>query len=200
MRIQFFTTLLNETKMDHCHDHTCCSASAFHIPEEALAAFLAGQAGDDADSVSADGMLSMNQTAGRQLSAQLNLKPEVVTEMETMRQMRRLLHSWPELGFLETKTSAFIEEQLRKLPNVDVYTGIGVTGIIGIYRGTNPGPTIAFRADIVGFAMTSCLTRAPGDVSEFEELGHLLPSANLSERVWIHSAKMIGPWERADWF
>ncbi len=136
--------------MDHCHGHTCCSASSFHIPEEALAAFLGEQAASEVPQLGTDGMLAMNLTAGRQ-QPQLNLKVEVVSEMETMRQMRRLLHSWPELGFVETKTAAFIEEQLRKLPGVDVYTGIGVTGIIGIYRGNNPGPTIAFRADIVGF-------------------------------------------------
>lgn len=40
--------------------------------------------------------------------------------------------SIPEIGFKEFKTAEYIEEQLRKLPGVQVVTKLGGTGMIGM--------------------------------------------------------------------
>lgn len=66
---------------------------------------------------------------------------------------RRHLHQYPELSNREVKTAKYVEDHLRKL-GLDVKTGIAKTGVIGILKGTQPGPTIALRADMDGLPVT----------------------------------------------
>ncbi|KAI9020548.1 N-acyl-L-amino acid amidohydrolase [Hyaloraphidium curvatum] len=106
----------------------------------------------------------MNRTASeRKALPPPKVRPEFQEYYSEMVQLRRMLHSWPELGFQETRTADFLAEQLRKLPGVEVVTGLGVTGLIGIYRGAKAGPTIAFRADMDGLPVNE---RAEGNKSE----------------------------------
>lgn len=60
---------------------------------------------------------------------------------------RRHLHSIPELGFQEHQTSSFVAERL-KAAGLDVHTGIGGTGIVGILRRGQGNRAIAVRADM----------------------------------------------------
>lgn len=60
---------------------------------------------------------------------------------------RRDLHQNPELGFAETRTAAMVAEHLRGL-GLEVRTGVGRTGVVGILRGGRPGHTVALRADM----------------------------------------------------
>jgi amidohydrolase len=60
---------------------------------------------------------------------------------------RRDLHTHPELGFEEHRTSAMVAQRLRAL-GYDVHAGIGQTGVVGVLRGTQPGKTIMLRADM----------------------------------------------------
>ena len=57
------------------------------------------------------------------------------------------LHAMPELGFEEHKTAAFLADALKKAGYV-VTTGVGGTGVIGVYDSGVAGPTLALRADI----------------------------------------------------
>ncbi len=57
------------------------------------------------------------------------------------------LHAHPELSFEEYETSAYIKETLTKA-GVTLADGIHGTSVVGILEGSEPGPTIAFRADI----------------------------------------------------
>jgi amidohydrolase len=52
---------------------------------------------------------------------------------------RRHLHQHPELGFQEFETSKFVAERLAGLGVEDVRTGIAVTGVTGLIRGTKAG-------------------------------------------------------------
>ena len=61
--------------------------------------------------------------------------------------MRRDFHMHPELGFEEHRTSKIVADRLRSL-GFDVHTGIAVTGVVGIMKGTLPGRTIMLRADM----------------------------------------------------
>ncbi|CAN5398222.1 M20 family metallopeptidase [soil metagenome] len=67
---------------------------------------------------------------------------------------RRYLHTIPELGLQEFKTSAFVLERLQALPVEDIRTGLAVTGITALLRGTKPstGPekVLLLRADMDG--------------------------------------------------
>ncbi|WP_439470839.1 amidohydrolase [Brevundimonas sp.] len=60
---------------------------------------------------------------------------------------RRDLHANPELGFAETRTAGVIADHLRAL-GLEVRTGVGRTGVVGILRGGKPGRTVALRADM----------------------------------------------------
>ncbi|MFF2483832.1 M20 family metallopeptidase [Paenibacillus sp. NPDC058071] len=59
---------------------------------------------------------------------------------------RRYLHQRPELSFEEKQTAAFIAAELEKL-ELEVRTNVGGGGVVGVLRGSHPGPTIALRAD-----------------------------------------------------
>ncbi len=60
---------------------------------------------------------------------------------------RRDFHQHPELGNREFRTSAKVAEHLRGL-GLEVRTGLAHTGVIGILRGAQPGPTVMLRADM----------------------------------------------------
>jgi len=63
---------------------------------------------------------------------------------------RRFLHEHPELAFQEFETAEFVRQRLESLGVEDIRTGIAVTGVTGLIRGTKPGParTILLRADM----------------------------------------------------
>jgi amidohydrolase len=60
---------------------------------------------------------------------------------------RRDIHEHPELGNRETRTAKIIADHLRKL-GLEVKEGVAKTGVVGILKGTQPGPCIALRSDI----------------------------------------------------
>lgn len=60
---------------------------------------------------------------------------------------RRDFHQNPELGNREFKTAEKIAVHLRSL-GIEVQTGVGKTGVVGILKGGKPGPVVALRADI----------------------------------------------------
>lgn len=59
---------------------------------------------------------------------------------------RRHLHQYPELSFREVETPRFIAERLESF-GVEVRTGVGGRGVVGIIEGGRPGRTVALRAD-----------------------------------------------------
>ena len=80
---------------------------------------------------------------------------------DSLVKIRRDFHRYPEVGGEEQRTSTKIAEYLTRL-GLEVKTGIGGYGVVGILKGARPGKKIAWRADID--AMPS---KAP-DVVDFE--------------------------------
>jgi len=66
---------------------------------------------------------------------------------------RRDLHEHPELGNEENRTAALIAAQLKAL-GMEVQTGVGRTGVVGLLKGGKPGPVVALRADMDGLPIT----------------------------------------------
>jgi len=66
---------------------------------------------------------------------------------EKVIQWRRDIHQHPELGDQETRTSGLVADHLRNL-GLEVLTGVGGTGVVGILKGAKPGRTVALRADM----------------------------------------------------
>lgn len=61
--------------------------------------------------------------------------------------LRRDLHMHPELGFEEVRTSGIVADRLREL-GLEVRTGIGRTGVVGVLDTGRPGRTVLARADM----------------------------------------------------
>ena len=60
---------------------------------------------------------------------------------------RQDIHQHPELGNQEYRTAALVAEHLRLL-GMEVRTGVGTTGVVGLLNGGKPGPVVALRADM----------------------------------------------------
>lgn len=60
---------------------------------------------------------------------------------------RRHIHQHPELSNREYNTAAYVAAYLKTL-GIEVQTGVGKTGVVGILKGSKPGPVIALRADM----------------------------------------------------
>src|SRR6476469_9592932 len=60
---------------------------------------------------------------------------------------RRDIHQNPELSYQEKRTAALAAEHLKKL-GIEVKTGVGITGVVGILKGGKPGGVVALRADM----------------------------------------------------
>jgi len=59
----------------------------------------------------------------------------------------KTVYSIPETGFNEHKTAAYVQQRLQSLGFV-VETGIAITGMKAVLRGTKPGPTVAVIAEM----------------------------------------------------
>ena len=85
--------------------------------------------------------LSHAQSLQQQISQQSKaLLPKII-------EWRRYLHAHPELGNREFKTAEMVATHLRSL-GLEVQTGVGKTGVVGILKGGLPGPVMALRADM----------------------------------------------------
>ena len=60
---------------------------------------------------------------------------------------RQDFHQNPELGNREFRTAEIVARHLISL-GIEVQTEVGVTGVVGILKGSKPGPVIALRADM----------------------------------------------------
>lgn len=67
--------------------------------------------------------------------------------------MREQIHQNPELGNREFKTAEMVANHLRSL-GMEVKTGIGHTGVIGLLKGGKPGTVVAVRADMDALPVT----------------------------------------------
>ncbi len=61
--------------------------------------------------------------------------------------IRRDIHCHPELSMEETRTAALVAAYFEKL-GLEVRTGIGGTGVLGILRGGKPGAVVGMRGDM----------------------------------------------------
>jgi amidohydrolase len=66
---------------------------------------------------------------------------------------REQIHQHPELSNREVQTAELVAGHLRSL-GFEVRTGIAHTGVVGILKGTRPGPVVAVRADMDALPVT----------------------------------------------
>jgi amidohydrolase len=78
---------------------------------------------------------------------------EIERSREGLIALRRDFHRHPELSFEERRTAEIIAERLHAA-KLEVRTGLGRTGVVGVLHGDRPGPTVAWRADIDALPLT----------------------------------------------
>lgn len=83
------------------------------------------------------------------MTIQTFLKNAVADAIPYLIELRRHLHTIPELGFKLYKTSAFIKSELEKY-GYNPLTGIAETGIIADLKFPQPGRCLLIRADMDG--------------------------------------------------
>ncbi|MBT6313635.1 MAG: amidohydrolase [Alphaproteobacteria bacterium] len=66
---------------------------------------------------------------------------------EQMTEWRRDFHMHPELAYQEVRTSGKVAELLESW-GIEVTTGLGKTGVVGVIKGSGDGPSIGLRADM----------------------------------------------------
>ena len=87
---------------------------------------------------------------------------------------RRDFHQNPELGNREFKTAEKIAAHLRSL-GIEVQTGVGKTGVVGILKGGKPGPVVALRADIDALPVKERVDIPFASKAEGEYNGNIVP-------------------------
>ncbi len=84
---------------------------------------------------------------------EFDLKEEVSRLTPELIDLRRDFHQHPELAFDETRTAKIVAERLLAL-DLEVVTGVGKTGVVGLLPGKPGGKTVALRADIDALPIT----------------------------------------------
>jgi amidohydrolase len=121
---------------------------------------------------------------------------EIDRRLESLIALRRDFHRHPELSFQEHRTAAIIAERLHAA-RLEVQTGIGGTGVVGILHGDQPGRTIAWRADIDALPLTELLeapfaSSTPGVMHACGHDGHTAIAITLAETLAARRAEVAG--------
>ena len=94
-------------------------------------------------------MLLMSFVGATYASSDLknDLEEQITPLMKKVIEWRHDIHQYPELSNREYRTAKKVENHLLSL-GIEVETGIAYTGVVGLIKGSKPGPTIALRADM----------------------------------------------------
>jgi amidohydrolase len=103
---------------------------------------------------------------------------------------RRDLHAHPELGFAETRTAGVVAEHLRSL-GLEVRTGVGRTGVVGVLRGARPGRTVALRADMDALPVLEATGLPFASTATGSYMGQTVPVAHACGHD-AHVAMLMG--------
>ena len=103
---------------------------------------------------------------------------------------RRDFHQHPELGFAETRSAAVIADHLRSL-GLEVRTGVGKTGVVGVLHGARPGRVVALRADMDALPVQEATGLAFASTATGTYMGNTVPVAHACGHD-MHMAMLMG--------
>jgi amidohydrolase len=109
---------------------------------------------------------------------------------------RRDLHRHPELAFEEIRTAGIVAAELGKL-GLEVQTGIGKTGVVGILEGAQDGPTILARFDMDALPVreanqTEYVSQTEGKMHACGHDGHTSIGLAVAKMLTAHRAQIAG--------
>ena len=90
----------------------------------------------------------------------MKIIPSIQEDSAALTQVRRDIHSHPELCFEEQRTSDLVADELTRL-GLEVHRGMGTTGVLGVVRGRDGGAngrSIGLRADMDALPMAEANT------------------------------------------
>lgn len=155
---------------------------SYTIPYTILSAFLTGvlgiiQACAQMTAVKAPPD-SANTVSTSEKAIFKDAEAEIDNDSPRLVEMYKDIHQHPELGFMETLTSALVSKELEAL-GFEVQTGIAKTGVVGILR-NGSGPTVMYRADMDANAVEEITglpyaskTRVKRDDGSETSVGHM---------------------------
>lgn len=126
----------------------------------------------------------------------INFVEEANQLQEELIARRRDLHQNPELGFEEVRTSAMVATELARL-GMEVQTGIGKTGVIGILEGDQEGPTVLIRADMDALPIqeendTDYRSQVDGKMHACGHDGHTTIALGVAKLLAAHRDRIAG--------
>lgn len=117
------------------------------------------------------------------------LAPEMI-------ERRRDFHRHPELGFQEVRTGSIVARTLTDL-GLEVRTGVGKTGVIGLLEGDRPGPTVLLRFDMDALPITEenavdYASTTPGVMHACGHDGHTAIGLTVARMLMESRSKLAG--------
>lgn len=121
-------------------------------------------------------------------------------EAEALRQQlidwRRDFHQHPELAFEEYRTAGIVAEELNRL-GLEVQSGVGQTGVVGLLEGAHDGPTVLVRADMDALPIVeenefSFKSTVPGKMHACGHDGHTAIALGVANILSRHRDQLAG--------
>ncbi|MBE7514280.1 MAG: amidohydrolase [Anaerolineales bacterium] len=109
---------------------------------------------------------------------------------------RRDLHRHPEIAFEEVRTAGVVARELSGL-GLEVITGVGKTGVIGILEGAAEGPTVLIRCDMDALPVqemmnTAYISGTPGKMHACGHDGHTAIGLAVAKMLSEHREQLAG--------
>lgn len=126
----------------------------------------------------------------------IDVKREVQQEEQELIRVRRELHRIPGIRFEVEETSDYIAEKLRGF-GLEVQTGIGKTGVVGLLRGKQAGKTIMYRSDIDALPIkeqneVDYVSRNDGKMHACGHDGHVSIALHIAKILAQHRDELKG--------
>ena len=126
----------------------------------------------------------------------IDVKRGVQQEEQELIRVRRELHRIPGIRFDVEETSDYISEKLRGF-GLEVQTGVGKTGVIGLLRGKQAGKTIMYRSDIDALPIkeqneVDYVSRNDGKMHACGHDGHISIALHIAKILAQHRDELKG--------
>ena len=126
----------------------------------------------------------------------IDFKSEALALKDQLVAWRRDFHRHPELGFQEVRTSGVVTKHLIAL-GLEVQTGVGKTGVVGVLDGAQPGPVVMLRFDMDALPIqeeneTDYVSRNPGVMHACGHDAHTAIGMGVARLLARHRERLRG--------
>lgn len=126
----------------------------------------------------------------------INFMAEAEALRDELIARRRDFHQYPELAFEEFRTAGIVAQELTEL-GLEVQTGVGKTGVVGLLEGDQDGPTVLVRADMDALPIleeneVSYASTMPGKMHACGHDGHTTIALGVAKLLSQHRDQIAG--------